>query len=252
MKAVASRVLALLTAISLMISVSACFRETERINGTNWKFESLESNGTKLTAADFSEDQMPVFICDGSLNVFFYYNGVIRHGRVLGNVNYSYFLEFVDSKQNYDAYTSGDKLTLYFEGNGESKMIFRATKEQVYIPVAGETKGTYLIDAYFVDKGVVEFVNRDDETWCFGEYYKLEVMKGSTWFYVPYLDPYGVHDLGHELAPGQKTTLTYDLKYFGRLTPGAYRLAVGDVGDGSNIYYAYFMVEADGTYTFPQ
>lgn len=80
----ASRVLALLMAISLMISVSACFRETKQINGTNWKFELLESNDTKLTASDFVEDQVPVFICDSSLNLL---TETMRSGILLNTIN---------------------------------------------------------------------------------------------------------------------------------------------------------------------
>ena len=59
-----------------------------------------------------------------------------------------------------------------------------------------------------------------------------------------------VHDLGHELAPGQSMNFTYDMHFFGALELGDYRLSVGDLGNRNNIYYAYFKVNADGTYSY--
>ena len=87
----------------------------------------------------------------------------------------------------------------------------------------------------------VEFVNRDDEPWHFGEYYKLEFLRDGTWYYVPSED-YAVHDLAHELAPNQKDSLTYDLTPFGKLDAGDYRIACGGGGDNNNNYYAYFHI----------
>lgn len=250
MKTTAVKSLAVLLVAALMLSFSSCFKKTVWINESNWKFESMEANGTKLTAEDFSEDQIPVFICDKNLNIFLYYNGAIRYGRMAGNVNYSYLLDFTDSERYIDADGSGDKLIIYYEGNNDSKMIFRATEEKSYIPVVDETEGSYLIDVKAIDNGVVEFTNMDDETWYFGEYYKLEVLRGGIWYYVPYTEPYVVHDLGHELAPGQSMNFTYDMHFFGPLEPGDYRLSVGDLGNGKNIYYAYFRVNEDGTYSY--
>ena len=250
MKTTAAKSLAVLLVAALMLSFSSCFKKTVWINDSNWKFESMETNGTKLTAEDFSADQIPVFICDKNLNVFLYYNGSIRYGRMAGNVNYSYLLDFTDSEQYIDAGGSGDKLIIYYEGNNDSKMIFRATEEKSYIPVVDETEGSYLIDVKAIDNGVVEFTNMDDETWYFGEYYKLEVLRGGIWYYVPYTEPFVVHDLGHELAPGQSMNFTYDMHFFGSLEPGDYRLSVGDLGNRNNVYYAYFKVNADGTYSY--
>lgn len=250
MKTTAAKSLAVLLVAALMLSFSSCFKKTVWINDSNWKFESLETNSTKLTAEDFSADQIPVFICDKNLNVFLYYNGTIRYGRMAGNVNYSYLLDFTDSERYIDAGGSGDKLIIYYEGNNDSKMIFRATEEKSYIPVVDETEGSYLIDVKAIDNGVVEFTNMDDETWYFGEYYKLEVLIGDIWYYMPYTEPYAVHDLGHELAPGQSMNFTYDMHFFGSLEPGDYRLSVGDLGNGNNVYYAYFKVNADGTYSY--
>lgn len=250
MKTTAAKSLAVLLVAALMLSFSSCFKKTVWINDSNWKFESMETNGTKLTAEDFSADQIPVFICDKNLNVFLYYNGTIRYGRMAGNVNYSYLLDFTDSEQYIDAGGSGDKLIIYYEGNNDSKMIFRATEEKSYIPVVDETEGSCLIDVKAIDNGVVEFTNMDDETWYFGEYYKLEVLRGGIWYYVPYSEPFVVHDLGHELAPGQSMNFTYDMHFFGSLEPGDYRLSVGDLGNGNNVYYAYFKVNADGTYSY--
>ncbi len=250
MKTIVARSLAVFLVAAMMLSFSSCFKKTVWINDSNWKFESMEANGTKLTAEDFSEDQIPVFICDKNNHVFLYYNGIIRYGRLVGNVNYSYLLDFTDSEKYIDAFSSGNKLTVYYDGSKDNKMIFRATEETSYIPVFDETEGSYLIEVKAIDNGVVEFTNMDDETWYFGEYYRLEVKRGDIWYYVPYTEPYVVHDLGHELAPGQSMNFTYDMHFFGALEPGDYRLSVGDLGNRNNIYYAYFKVNADGTYSY--
>lgn len=250
MKTITAKSIAVLLLAALLLSFSSCFKKTVWIKDSGWKFESMEANGTKLTAEDFSADQIPVFICDKNNNVFLYYNGVIRSGRLAGNVNYTYLLDFSDSEKYIDAFSSGDKLTVYFDDSKDSKMTFRATEEISYIPVVDETEGSYQIDVKSIGNGAVEFTNMDDETWYFGEYYKLEVLRGDTWYYVPYTEPYIVHDLGHELAPGQSMDFTYDMHFFGTLEPGDYRLSVGDLGNRTNVYYAYFKVNADGTYSY--
>lgn len=119
----------------------------------------------------------------------------------------------------------------------------KSKKKPDYVPV-DEGIGTMDIALYVTGDSqavTVEFVNRDDEPWHFGEYYKLEFLRDGTWYYVPSED-YAVHDLAHELAPNQKDSLTYDLTPFGKLDAGDYRIACGGGGDNNNNYYAYFHI----------
>ena len=114
-----------------------------------------------------------------------------------------------------------------------------------YTPVS-ETPGTLQISAEFVGSGTVRFTNHDTELWGFGEYYALEVLRDGAWYYQPARGDIVVHDLGHELAPGQSQTMAYDLTPYGKLSPGRYRIACGGIGDGTNWYYAGFEVLKDG------
>ncbi len=119
----------------------------------------------------------------------------------------------------------------------------KSKKKKDYAPV-NEGVGTMDIALYVIgdtQKVTVEFENRDDETWHFGEYYELEIMIDGVWYYVPGED-YCVHDLAHELAPGQRDSLTYSLTPFGKLDSGDYRIACGGLGDKTNNYYAYFHI----------
>lgn len=116
------------------------------------------------------------------------------------------------------------------------------------IPVAeNEGADAILTSVVSVDPFTVEFTNQSDQLWGFGEYYKIEVIKDGRWYYAPNYEPVSVHDLGHELEPGQSSTLIYDLSPYGSLAPGEYRIACGDIGTGNNVYYAYFTVKTDGS-----
>lgn len=97
------------------------------------------------------------------------------------------------------------------------------------------------------NKAKVTFTNISDEPWSFGEYYKLEVLIGNKWYYVPSED-YIVHDLMHEIGPGTDYTLTYDLSPFGYLAPGDYRISCGGLDFTTNVYYAFFIKTDDGVF----
>lgn len=116
-----------------------------------------------------------------------------------------------------------------------------------------ESAGNYFIVTNIVDIGediTVKFENRDSLTWFFGEYYSIQVLLDKTWYYVPTVSEWAVHDLGHELDPGQSTTMTYSLLPYGKLQPGHYRIACGDVGNSANIYYAFFDVTEESKMTW--
>ena len=120
-----------------------------------------------------------------------------------------------------------------------------ACGKAAYTPV-DETPGTLQISAEFVGNGTVKLTNHDTELWGFGEYYSLEVFRNGTWYYQPLKHDLVVHDLGHELAPGQSQTMTYDLTPYGKLSPGRYRIACGGLGDSTNWYYAEFELLKNG------
>lgn len=118
------------------------------------------------------------------------------------------------------------------------------------VPV-NDNAGNDSILAYVVDYNAgkditVKIKNNTDKVFAYGEYYTIQVFIEGVWYYVPYTAENVVHDLAHELQPGQAYTQTYSLyPYGGKLNPGHYRIACCDIGDGSNIYYAEFNVMAD-------
>ncbi len=120
------------------------------------------------------------------------------------------------------------------------------------LTLVNETIGAYPISARVTDNCTVQFENQGEETWFFGEYYCLEILIESNWYYVPTVNDLVVHDLAHELEPGQSTSLSYSLDPYGELQPGHYRIACGDIGNKTNIYYAEFDIEDDGKFSWPE
>ena len=124
------------------------------------------------------------------------------------------------------------------------------------LTLVDETPGTFPIVARVKDGSdgenlTVEFTNNGEETWFYGEYYSIQVLIDGKRYYVPTVEPWVVHDLGHELQPGQTLTMTYSLAPYGTLKPGSYIIACGDIGNKTNVYYADFVVMENGGFLFP-
>ena len=126
-------------------------------------------------------------------------------------------------------------------------------KKKDLVPV-NEDEGRDSILVFAVDHNegkdiTVKIKNLTDDVFCYGEYYSIQVFIDGVWYYVPMVNENVVHDLGHELQPGQSYALTYSLyPYGGKLYPGHYRIACCGIGDGANNYYAEFNVMADMSY----
>ena len=248
MKKTAATFLMLLFVISAVFSFSACSDKNAPIT-SNWELESITNGKTFSRASDFEDKDKPRFICDKELDVTFYNLGDIHYGRIESQKDDLYIISYNDTDTRMFAKVIKEELHITIEGNNDLEMVFKTTKDQTLIPVIDKENDNSDIKAIMVSNCSVEFTNNSDKVWCFGEYYQLEVMKDSKWYYAPSSEPVSVHDLGHELQPGQSTTLTYDLTPYGELKPANYRLACGDIGDGSNYCYAYFTIEIDGAFT---
>ena len=114
-------------------------------------------------------------------------------------------------------------------------------KNNGYFPV-DEIPGDRDIAVIFINDHTLQYVNRSDEVWSFGENYRLEALYADKWWYVNPIRNSNVNTDAHELGPGCTTYLYVDLSQFGNLPDGHYRLACGDIGDGHNLYYAYFRI----------
>ncbi|MBR6987696.1 MAG: hypothetical protein IKH82_06475 [Clostridiales bacterium] len=123
------------------------------------------------------------------------------------------------------------------------------TEEYCFEPVNDITGTQLILVSVRVEdsKAKVKFTNMSDEPWKFGEHYKLQVLIGNEWYYVPSED-YIVHEILHEISPGAEYEMTYDLSPFGELTAGDYRISCGGTSFTENVYYANFTVTADGIF----
>ena len=244
----ASKILIILLVAAMIFSLSSCATPKAPFD-SNWTLDYVCENGTATFAEEVALIKQPRIIIDSDNNVTFYFKGEIHYGTLEIKKYEDSIVTMNDVDMKLYCRISGDNLRVAVDNNDDNVVIFRATKESTLIPVV-EEEGTYNISVTGTGSMTVEFTNRDDETWCFGEYYNLEVLKDGIWFYVPSKEPVAVHDLGHELAPGQSDTLDYDLDPYGKIRPGDYRLAVGGLGDRTNNYYVYFTVEEDGSKSF--
>ena len=217
----------------------------------NWAFDHAKTGSGTSKASDYDIKEIPRFICDNDLNVTLYMRGAVHYGKATAQKINSYIIDFNDSEKNMTATTNSAYLTLAVEGKEDMNIVFKLSDTRPMIP-ATEKEGALSIEAKLTsqDPFTVEFTNNSDELWSFGEYYKLEIYKDGIWYWYPSKEPVAVHDLGHELKPGQTQGLTYDLTPFGKLEPGEYRVACGDLGDSSNFYYAGFRVDSNGKLSF--
>lgn len=123
-------------------------------------------------------------------------------------------------------------------------------KKKDLVPV-NEKAGTDSINVFVADHNqgkdiTVKIKNLTKDTFSYGEYYSIQVFVDGAWYYVPTKEDNVVHDLAHELQPGQSYAQTYSLyPYGGELKPGHYRIACCGIGDGANNYYAEFDVMDD-------
>ena len=249
MKKITASALSVLIILAMVLSFAACSKTDNAPISSNWKFDSVKSGVTSQQASDLSEEEIPILFIDNEYNVIYNRVGKYHYGWIAEQNNNKYRIDFSDSTKSMTAKITGDTMTVSVEGDSNNSMIFKVTDEKTVMPINDMT-GPFDITAKVVGDFLVEFTNNGNETWGFGEYYHLEVMKNGKPYYLPPEVPLTVHDLGHELAPGQSDTLSYDLSPYGKLMPGDYRVAAGDGGDGKNFYYAYFTVNADGTIVF--
>ena len=222
---------------------------------SNWKFYSLTSGGKTSEAEDFSEKDIPMIIIYADSTDSRYYKVTYRqNGKnhdadmiVRSAYDRTYKIDYVDSERDMIAKVDEDKLTLTIDGEKGIRIVFVATDEETLIPVDDEEGPDYM-KVKMTGKGTVEFTNESDAEYGFSYFYKLEVLKDGKWYYARYEDYLAWNDNGGiYLFPGATITQEYDLSCYGKLSPGEYRLAVGDE---DACLYAYFTVNPDGTFSY--
>ena len=75
-----------------------------------------------------------------------------------------------------------------------------------------------------------------------------EVKKNGKWCYARAKESFVWTAVGIIIPGNSSNTEEYDLSHYGTLKPGEYRLAVGE---SNACIYAYFTVNADGSFTYP-
>ncbi len=75
--------------------------------------------------------------------------------------------------------------------------------------------------------------NKTGSTWVYGAEYLLEVCLEGTWYYLPSKTWMVFNDIAYIVESGKTGTLKYDLRPFGDLPQGSYRIVIpGTVNDG--------------------
>lgn len=222
---------------------------------SNWEFYSLRADGKTSKANDFKEDDIPMITIEEDNSDERYYfvtyrqNGETHYAKMilLSKFDRTYSVKFFDSSRDMDAVVEEDRLILTIDDEDGISIIFKATDEEKLIPVT-ETEGPDFMKVKMIGDGTVEFTNESDSVYDYEFFYKLEFLKDGKWYYARYenYEPWPDNGGGF-LYPGSSMTRDYDLSCYGKLSPGEYRLAVGNE---DACLYAYFTVNPDGTYSY--
>lgn len=253
MKRVFSIILTMAMTLAAVMALASCAEGKTMVITSNWKFDSLTTGGKTTKASDLKEDDIPMIIIDadklneGEYFVTYRQSGKNHNASMNKQSDGTYRINYVDSERDMIAKVKGEKLTLTVDGNKDLSIVFRYTDEQILIPVE-DKEGPSFIKAKMTDKGKVEITNEGTEEYMYGKFYRLEVQKNGKWCYARLVDHYAWTDIGIMLPAGETNTEEYDLKFYGTLKPGEYRLAVGDT---DACIYAYFTVNADGSFSYP-
>ena len=236
-----------------VFSFAACGDGTHMAITSNWKFESVSANGKTTSAADMKEDEMPMITIDedrlnkGEYFVTYRQSGK-NHRATMSLEKGEYRIDYVDSDKDMIAKVYHNKLTLTIDGRKGTSIVFRATNEEVLIPADDDKPAPDYMKAKMTDKGKVEITNEGDSEYMYGRFYQLEVQKNGKWCYARAIELFVWTAEGIILPAGGSKTEQYDLSHYGNLKPGEYRLAVGAQ---NACIYAYFTVNADGSFSYP-
>lgn len=254
MKRMFSKMLASAVLMTSVFSFAACGDGTHSAITSNWKFESISSGGKTTRAADLKEDDRPMITIDedgqnkGEYMVIYRQSGK-NHRASMSMDNGKYRIDYVDSDKDMIASVYHNKLTLTIDGSKSgSSIVFVHTIEDVLIPADDDKPAPDYMKAKMTDKGKVEITNEGDSEYMYGRFYQLEVQKNGKWCYARAIESFVWTAEGIILPAGGSKTEQYDLSHYGNLKPGEYRLAVGAQ---NACIYAYFTVNADGSFSYP-
>ena len=254
MRKLFSKIMVPVMLITSVFAFAGCAEGTHAAITLNWKFESVAADGHVSKAADIKEDDIPVITIDedgvnkGTYMVMYRQNGKNHRGEMTQTGNRKYTIDFVDSDKDMIATVNGNKLTLTIDGSKGMSVVFRATNEEMLIPADEDKPAPDYVKAKMTDKGKVEIINEGDGEYQYGKFYQLEVKKNGKWCYARARESYVWTAVGIIIPGNSSNTEEYDLSHYGTLKPGEYRLAVGE---RNACIYAYFTVNADGSFTYP-
>lgn len=225
---------------------------------SNWKFESMTSGGETFKESDLNEDEIPLIIFYEELGQKDSYHVICRLNGIelwsfMSKENGLYSFEDYDRDRKITAKFEGDKLILMTKDKNDLSIVFRHTDEQILLPV-NENPGPIYIKAKMIDNCKVEITNTEANTvYSYDDsFFRLEVQKNGKWYYVRQ-KAYFFRTLTNHLTnidPFETKTEEYDLfRDYDTLAPGEYRLAV--FREDANIY-AYFTVNEDGSFSYPE
>ncbi|MCR4774835.1 MAG: hypothetical protein K5869_00510 [Saccharofermentans sp.] len=254
MKKITSGLMGLAMAVTAVFAFAACGDGTHSAITSNWKFESISSGGKTTRAADLKEDDRPMITIDedgqnkGEYMVIYRQSGK-NHRASMSMDNGKYRIDYVDSDKDMIASVYHNKLTLTIDGSKSgSSIVFVHTIEDVLIPADDDKAAPEFMKAKMTGKGKVEITNEGDSEYMYGRFYQLEVKSNGKWCYARAKESFAWTAVGIVIPAGATNTEEYDLSHYGTLKPGEYRLAAGEQ---KACIYAYFTVNADGSFLYP-
>ena len=252
MDQIVSRLIVIVIMLASVTGFASCGLCGNKKLESNWRFDAITSDGKTLTASDFNEDNIPMIIIDkDKLNEGYYVclrtDGINRYGWISQKEDVCN-LYLSESDDDMIVKVSGNKLTLTNENKDDYSIVFKYTNDKIMIPVEEKMSPDH-IKARMYDNCKVAIKNEGRSTYLYGLCYQLEFQKNGKWYYARYLDHIAWTNLGYYLDGGTSCTMEYDLSYYGKLEPGEYRLAVCDLDAP---VYAYFTVNKDGSFSYPE
>jgi len=79
--------------------------------------------------------------------------------------------------------------------------------------------------SYSPDAVVAQFTNHSGREWVYGLSYRVQVQLEGQWYHVPSEQEYAIIDIAMVLPNGESCKESYNLKFYGDLPAGNYRLA---------------------------
>lgn len=144
------------------------------------------------------------------------------------DVVYKVEIDFAKIKEEY-SWQDQDEYSLLSMPNLYQMVTMDDGWNQKLLPKSEELQSNGLLLTLKELKGnqiTVNLSNSSKEELYYGEYWSLQVLLDDTWYQIPVKENWGFNGIAYILPAGGEAEKTYDLKLYGDLPEGTYRLIV--------------------------